>query len=192
MRHDHPHEPTAMAHAMSAPAAVADRRAPALDDREVAERALRIARSTARGILGDEHRASDVAQEVALVALRRRAALRDPQALEAWLYRIAVRAALREARASDRRRSAEERAAATAGAAVTPGPADEASPALLALAGLPARQRAALTLRYVHDLDDRAIARALGCRAGTVRSLLSRGREALRAVLEDPTDGGRR
>ena len=54
------------------------------------------------------------------------------------------------------------------------------------LAGLPPRQRAALTLRYVHDLPDAAIARALGCRTGTVRSLLSRGRAALRDELERP------
>jgi RNA polymerase sigma-70 factor (ECF subfamily) len=53
------------------------------------------------------------------------------------------------------------------------------------LEGLPARQRAALTLRYVHDLPDAAIARALRCRHGTVRSLLSRGREAVRAALDD-------
>ena len=54
----------------------------------------------------------------------------------------------------------------------------------IVLAGLPARQRAALTLRYVHDLPDEAIAKALGCRPATVRSLLSRGREALRETLE--------
>jgi DNA-directed RNA polymerase specialized sigma24 family protein len=50
---------------------------------------------------------------------------------------------------------------------------------------MPARQRAALTLRYVHDLPDDAIARALRCRPGTVRSLLSRGRDALRAAMQD-------
>jgi DNA-directed RNA polymerase specialized sigma24 family protein len=49
---------------------------------------------------------------------------------------------------------------------------------------MPARQRAALTLRYVHDLPDTAIARALKCRPGTVRSLLSRGRDAVRAAVE--------
>ena len=62
---------------------------------------------------------------------------------------------------------------------------DEALTGALALLdGLPARQRAALTLRYVHDLPDAAIARALRCRPGTVRSLLSRGREAVRAGME--------
>lgn len=45
---------------------------------------------------------------------------------------------------------------------------------------LPDRQRAALVLRYFHDLPDDEIAASLGCRAGTVRSLISRGLAALR------------
>ena len=36
---------------------------------------------------------------------------------------------------------------------------------------LPERQRAALVLRYFHDLPDDEIGAALGCREGTVRSL---------------------
>lgn len=49
-----------------------------------------------------------------------------------------------------------------------------------ALDRLPDRQRAALVLRYFHDLDDASAARALGCRAGTVRSLVSRALATLR------------
>lgn len=45
---------------------------------------------------------------------------------------------------------------------------------------LPERQRAALVLRYFHDLPDEQIAGALSCRAGTVRSLISRGLAAMR------------
>lgn len=48
---------------------------------------------------------------------------------------------------------------------------------------LPDRQRAALVLRFFHDLPDDEIARALGCRLGTVRSLVSRGLAALRERL---------
>jgi RNA polymerase sigma-70 factor (sigma-E family) len=48
------------------------------------------------------------------------------------------------------------------------------------LRGLPERQRAALVLRYFHDLSDDEIGAALGCRLGTVRSLVSRGLTALR------------
>jgi RNA polymerase sigma-70 factor (sigma-E family) len=45
---------------------------------------------------------------------------------------------------------------------------------------LPDRQRTALVLRYFHDLPDDEIGAALGCREGTVRSLVSRGLAALR------------
>jgi RNA polymerase sigma-70 factor (sigma-E family) len=45
---------------------------------------------------------------------------------------------------------------------------------------LPGRQRAALVMRYFDDVPDDEIADALGCRAGTVRSLISRGLASLR------------
>lgn len=48
------------------------------------------------------------------------------------------------------------------------------------LATLPDRQRAALVMRYFHDLDDDEIAESLSCRPGTVRSLISRGLASLR------------
>jgi RNA polymerase sigma-70 factor (sigma-E family) len=48
------------------------------------------------------------------------------------------------------------------------------------LSRLPARQRAAIVLRYYEDLSDEDIAAALGCRIGTVRSSISRGLATLR------------
>ena len=53
-----------------------------------------------------------------------------------------------------------------------------------ALAALPARQRAAVVLRFYGDLPDADIARALRCREGTVRSLVSRALADLRKVIE--------
>ncbi|HEY7008834.1 MAG TPA: SigE family RNA polymerase sigma factor [Jatrophihabitantaceae bacterium] len=50
------------------------------------------------------------------------------------------------------------------------------------LARLPARQRAAIVLRYYEDLGDAQIATALDCRIGTVRSLISRGLATLRVT----------
>jgi RNA polymerase sigma factor (sigma-70 family) len=104
-----------------------------------------------------------------------------------------VRTALREARRTRLRRAAErrrhhqrrdaERVAPSAAAEVD----QRFSSALALLDGLPARQRAALTLRYVHDLTDEEIGAALGCRDAAVRKLLSRGRAALRGALEART-----
>lgn len=57
---------------------------------------------------------------------------------------------------------------------------------LTALAGLPARQRAVIVLRYWEDLPEAEVATMLGCSAGTVKSTASRGlarlREATRAA----------
>ena len=53
-----------------------------------------------------------------------------------------------------------------------------------ALAALPHRQRAALVLRFYAGLPDADIADALGCRPGTVASLVHRGLAALREVIE--------
>ncbi|RYC14841.1 SigE family RNA polymerase sigma factor [Nocardioides zhouii] len=49
-----------------------------------------------------------------------------------------------------------------------------------ALATLSPRQRTALALRHVEDLDVRGIAEHMGCSEGTVKSQLSRGTERLR------------
>jgi RNA polymerase sigma-70 factor (ECF subfamily) len=160
--------------------ALAVSRPDTLSDDHVAARALQVAHRTALGILGDAEAAADIAQDVAITAVRRARSLRDPAALDAWLHRIAVRAALREARRSGRRREAER-----AGHDPPPAADEDLAGSLALLDGLPARQRAALTLRYVHDLPDAAIANALRCRSGTVRSLLSRGRDAVRAAIDE-------
>jgi len=52
------------------------------------------------------------------------------------------------------------------------------------LATLPDRQRAALVMRYFEDLADPEIGESLGCRLGTVRSLISRGLATLREKTE--------
>ena len=52
-----------------------------------------------------------------------------------------------------------------------------------ALAQLTDRQRAAVVLRYFVDIPDGEIAKVLGCRPGTVRSLIHRALETLREEL---------
>ncbi|GAB1641393.1 SigE family RNA polymerase sigma factor [Krasilnikovia sp. MM14-A1259] len=55
-----------------------------------------------------------------------------------------------------------------------------------ALDGLPARQRAAVVLRFYEDLSEQDTARALGCSVGTVKSLSSRGLQTLRKRWVEP------
>jgi RNA polymerase sigma factor (sigma-70 family) len=54
-----------------------------------------------------------------------------------------------------------------------------------ALQVLTPRQRAAVILRYFEDLPEREIAEVLGCRPGTVKSLLSRSIAKLKESLDD-------
>jgi RNA polymerase sigma-70 factor (ECF subfamily) len=149
---------------------------------QLLERALTVAHQTALGVLGDREAAADVAQDVAVIVLRRARFLRDPERIDAWLHRVAVRAALRERKRNRRRQELEHAQYADRPSAFAD---DSLNDLMDMLSGLPDRQRAALTLRYVHDLPDAAIARALGVREGAVRSLLSRGRSALREHMTE-------
>jgi RNA polymerase sigma-70 factor (sigma-E family) len=51
------------------------------------------------------------------------------------------------------------------------------------------RQRAAIVLRFFHDLPDGEVASVLDCRVGTVRSLISRALNALRTTGSFADDG---
>lgn len=154
----------------------------------LARRATRLALRTAATLLESREEASDIAQDVAVHALRSLGKLRDPGAFDAWVHRITVRHTMRRLKHRRRAREAETPLALLAEAAQPPVPQDTDPDALIAarqavaaaLTGLPARQRLALALRYVHDLSDAEIAAALDCREGTVHALLSRGRQALR------------
>jgi RNA polymerase sigma-70 factor (ECF subfamily) len=144
---------------------------------------MEIALRTAAAIMGSREQAADVAQDVALDVLRSLHTLREPEAFDAWVRRIAVRRTLKAVRAQRR----PELPLALAGDIEAAGYDRDlliAARAALAqaLTTLPPRQRVALALKYVHDLTDVEIADALGCRRGTVHALLSRGRASLREV----------
>jgi RNA polymerase sigma factor (sigma-70 family) len=150
----------------------------------VARRACRLALRTASAVLSGPVSAADVSQDVAVEVLRSLDRLRDPLAFDAWVHRITVRQALRAARLE--KRSVPTETWPTRDPGPLEGEVDlvatvaARSAVRVAVAGLPARQRLALALRYVHDLSDVEIAAALGCRPGTVPALLSRARAALR------------
>ncbi|WP_305805988.1 RNA polymerase sigma factor [Stenotrophomonas sp. YIM B06876] len=55
-----------------------------------------------------------------------------------------------------------------------------------ALRTLPARQREAFTLRVLQELDVATTAKAMGCSEGSVKTHLSRARDALHRQLEAP------
>jgi RNA polymerase sigma factor (sigma-70 family) len=53
---------------------------------------------------------------------------------------------------------------------------------------LPARQRTAIVLRIYEDQSEQRVAEILGCRPGTVRSLVSRGLAELRIHVRSDGD----
>jgi RNA polymerase sigma-70 factor (sigma-E family) len=68
-----------------------------------------------------------------------------------------------------------------------PEPYGDAADALAlrdAIGSLPYRQRAVIVLRYYVDLPEAEIARTVGCRPGTVKSLASRALTHLRTVVD--------
>jgi RNA polymerase sigma factor (sigma-70 family) len=171
---------------------------------QLAGRATRLALRTAGALVGSREEAADIAQEVTISVLGSLGQLREPAAFDAWVHRIAVRHTLRALKRHQRERRTITPLALLAEADEPASTADadraagRATRTLLAeaIVELPARQRVALALRYVHDLPDEQIAAALGCRTGTVHALLSRARASLRAdqrlaPLAVATTGGR-
>lgn len=155
----------------------------------LARRALRLSLRTASAFMRSREDAADVAQEVAVDVLRSLGKLRDPEAFDAWVHRITVRHAMRRLKRERSTRKIETPLALLDEGGLSGAIPDSDLDSTLAarhalveaLSRLPARQRMALALRYVHDLPDAEIAAALGCRVGTVHALLSRGRKSLRA-----------
>jgi RNA polymerase sigma factor (sigma-70 family) len=56
------------------------------------------------------------------------------------------------------------------------------------LSALPARQRAAVVLRYYADLSEQQAGEALGCSAAAVRSMVARAMETLRERIPRSED----
>jgi RNA polymerase sigma-70 factor (ECF subfamily) len=156
----------------------------------VATQVLRMALRTAGAVLRGREEAGDVAQEVAVEVLRDLRQLRDLERFDAWVHRITVRRTLRALRRGRTRREAEVPLSAL-GDVDLPREAGDPLDALAAgeavraaLTELPARQRLAVVLRYGHDLTEREVADALGCRPGSAAAMLSRARSALRESPE--------
>jgi RNA polymerase sigma-70 factor (ECF subfamily) len=142
-------------------------------------------------LLGDRAEAEDAVQEALARACEGWERLRDSEALEAWFQRVVVHVSLRILR----RRRIWRGFWHLLGRDETQRP-DEGSPdgarLRAALEALPAMQKAALVLRYGHDLSVEEIGRHLGVGAGTVKTHLGRGLTRLRELLGGRRDAGTR
>jgi RNA polymerase sigma-70 factor (ECF subfamily) len=152
-------------------------------------------------LLGDAEEARDVAQNVFLHVYRKLGQFRGKSALRTWIYRITVnqchnRRRWWKSRKRDREEPLDElvsgaQAARLADQRPRSSPNDEtrrrerARRVQAALLELSFEHRAVLILREMEGLSCEAIGEALGVAAGTVKSRLSRAREALRRRLAD-------
>jgi RNA polymerase sigma factor (sigma-70 family) len=138
-----------------------------------------------RRVLGDAHEAEDAAQAAFLTLARKAASIGRRQAVAAWLFAVAYRAALRA-------RARRPRAAAVPPGALGALPARPAEdpawrdlrPLLDEEVGrLPEKYRAPFVLCHVEGRTNEEAARELGCPVGTVLSRLARARQRLRDRL---------
>src|SRR5437764_770534 len=153
-----------------------------MDDRSVAieqlyrERYVGF-RNALATITGSYDTARDAVQEGFARALASRTQLRAEVSLAAWVWRIAVRAAL-EARG---RHTSEEPLAETIDPhLVEP---ERHPPLAAALATLSPRRRLIVFLRYYADFSYAELAAACDVSEGTVAATLAQAREALAAAL---------
>jgi RNA polymerase sigma-70 factor (sigma-E family) len=138
-------------------------------------------RRTAYLMCGDWERAADITQEALIRVYLAWPRLDRDRGLRSYARRAVVSVAIEQAR----KMSSREIPTEELGGGSTADPAGQVVDRVLlmsALAELPPRQRACVVLRFYDDLGVEAVADALGCRPGTVKSQTARGLEALRAA----------
>jgi RNA polymerase sigma-70 factor (ECF subfamily) len=136
-------------------------------------------------IVRDGDRAQDAVQEALVSAWRGLSALRDPDAWDAWLHRLTVRACYAAAR-REKRRTVVELPAPDC----EPAGADKEVEALAErdrlerqLGRIPIDQRVVLVLHFYVGLPLSEAAVVLDIPVGTAKSRLHRGLEALRSTM---------
>lgn len=153
--------------------------------------------NTVYPIVGNASDAEDVVQEAFVKAYQALESLREGQAFLAWLYRIALnlaRNAVRDRRAQlweslDEHITWGDDSLERQVADSAPEPADVMEEREVqevvrkAIATLSPAHREVIVLHHLQGLSVEEIAGIVGCSVGTVKSRLSRGRDALRRKL---------
>lgn len=144
-------------------------------------------------MLGDAAEAEDVAQETFL-RLWRDLPRWEPRArLSTWLHRVAHNLCIDRLRANRTTPldAASDPVDPRAGAPAQMEELQRSRAVAAALAELPERQRAAVTLVYHQGLSNREAAEVLGVDVDALESLLARGRQGLRKRLVDSAQADR-
>lgn len=136
-------------------------------------------------MLGDQAESEDVAQETFLRLWKELPSWEARAKLTTWLHRVAHNLCIDRLRSLKRERLGDESEPLdpSAGAAAMLEEHQRSHAVARALASLPDRQRAAITLVYHQGLSNREAASVLGVEVDGLESLLSRGRLNLRKLL---------
>jgi RNA polymerase sigma-70 factor (ECF subfamily) len=127
----------------------------------------------------------DLVQEVFLRAYQSYDHLRRASNHRAWLYKIATNCAFLRVRQTRRRREAMLTLKDSSEEIHSPVTRENLNGNLHALlSGLPSKQKACVTLRYLQDLDYPEIAAILTCSEENVRANVYQAIRRLRAALE--------
>lgn len=120
-------------------------------------------------------------------ALLRREQWQEGTRLDSWMYRIMRNIFIDERRATSRRGETFVHEDAGIGIGADGGQESRVELSMVdrAMARLPADQREAVLLVMVEGYSYKEAAEIVGCPVGTLNSRLVRGRDALRALLED-------
>jgi RNA polymerase sigma-70 factor (sigma-E family) len=129
-------------------------------------------------LLGRRSEAEDVAQETLARAFVRWRRIRGYA--EAWVVRVAGNLAIDAWR---RRQRVDTTGDAERRGATAPGPDGQRVDLHRALDALSRRQREVIVLRFLADLPEADVAKALGCSVGSVKQHASRGLATLRASM---------
>ena len=140
-------------------------------------------------LTGDRLLAEDLVQDAFVKLAGRLVHLRDPGAFDAYLRRTVVNLANSSFRRKRVEREYLRRSAAEPAPVANAHDTDRRDELWADLQRLPARQRTAIVLRIYEDLPEARVAEILGCRPGTVRSLVSRGLAQLRIHVRSGRDG---
>lgn len=134
--------------------------------------------------VGNAHLTEDLVAEVFLTAMRYLPRYRQRGApWRAWLYRIATSTLTRWVKRERRRLVVEEERMLHTPGATSADSKPDAERARVAMLTLPPKHQAVLSLHYLEGMSLEEVAATIGCRLGTVKSRLSRGRDALREKL---------
>jgi RNA polymerase sigma-70 factor (sigma-E family) len=133
----------------------------------------------------DRAEAEDLLQGVLERAFRRWSRIAREGDPDAYIRQMLVNASVDRWRKLRRRREeASLTGLADSAVADRSGQVDDRDLLLRVLAGLPARQRAVIVLRYLEDLSEAQTAAVLGCSEGTVKSQASRALARLRRAAD--------